>query len=88
MTKNALSHTRGRLKHFVSKPCQNHSIFEQLGRILKQDRANLRMPGGAYPPLSGRKVPDRAVPRTSDNAELLGKRGEMLTECFRLHEKC
>ena len=24
----------------------------------------------------------------TDNAELLGKRGEMLTECFRLHEKC
>ena len=28
------SHALGKLKHFVSKPCQNHSIFEQIGRIL------------------------------------------------------
>jgi len=45
MTKSAPSHTRGELKHLFSKPCQNHSIFEQIGRILNQIRAKLRMPG-------------------------------------------
>jgi hypothetical protein len=49
MTKSAPSHTRGKLNHFVSKSRQNHSIFEQLGRILKQNRAKLRMPGFQRP---------------------------------------
>jgi hypothetical protein len=70
MTKSAPSHTRGKLKHFVIKPCQNHSILEQLWRILKQNRAKLRLPGFQWPQCPDDNPPSLGVKHYGQEEDL------------------